>query len=456
MRDAPETLSGKGARFRKEVGRLRLALSRPIDAAPLAYFRIVFGAIMVWEVHRYWSKGWIDRYYTEPEIFFTYPGFAWIAPWEGTGMHLHFVILGVLAAFVALGLAYRLAAPLFALGFWYIFLLDQANYLNHFYLIGLIASIMAFLPAHRWASVDALLTPGLKRRWVPAWSLWLIRFQLAVAYVFGGIAKINGDWMAGRPMNDWLQGSGDVWLIGPFLETSLAPLVLSWGGLLFDLLIVPALMWRKTRVPAVVAVTAFHLTNSAVFSIGIFPWFMLAATPLFFDTPWRGWRPSGIPTQAPLARGVGLALGVFVLWQVLMPFRHLAYPGNVSWTEEGHNFAWHMKLRDKSGRVQFRAVDPASDRQWSFDHDDYLSTRQSRKMRTRPALMAQFARKVKPQLERELGVAPLMIQANASVSLNGRPRAQLIDPEVDLAKAKWGLAPSKWVIPLPDFSTAQE
>ncbi|NNE72015.1 MAG: HTTM domain-containing protein [Rhodothermales bacterium] len=456
MQETREIISGKGARLRKEVGRHRSTLAAPIDAAPLAYFRIVFGAIMVWEVYRYWSKGWIERYYIEPEIFFTYPGFGWVAPWEGVGMHMHFAVLGVLAAFVALGLAYRLAAPLFALGFWYVFLLDQSNYLNHFYLIGLLATIMAFLPANRWASLDAVLSPQIKKRWVPAWTLRLIQFQLAVAYFFGGVAKINGDWLAGRPMNDWLQGSGDVFLVGPFLESSMAPLVLSWGGLLFDLLIVPAVMWKRTRVPAVLAIVAFHLTNSAVFSIGIFPWFMLAATPVFFPTPWKGWRPASLPSVTPLRSSLGLVLAAFVLWQVIMPFRHLAYPGNVSWTEEGHNFAWHMKLRDKRGRISFTAVDPSTGHEWEFDHTDYLSSRQARKMRVRPALMAQFARKIQPRLERELAVSPLAIRARASVSLNGRPRAILVDPEVDLTTAEWGLAPSRWVLPLPNFSTASE
>ncbi|MFT4603959.1 MAG: hypothetical protein ACI9W4_000677 [Rhodothermales bacterium] len=52
-------------------------------------------------------------------------------------MHVHVAVLAVLAGAIAFGLAYRIVAPLFALGFWYVFLLDQANYLNHFYLIGL-------------------------------------------------------------------------------------------------------------------------------------------------------------------------------------------------------------------------------------------------------------------------------------------------------------------------------
>ena len=37
-------------------------LSAPVDAASLAFFRIAFGVMMLWEVWRYFSHGWIDFY----------------------------------------------------------------------------------------------------------------------------------------------------------------------------------------------------------------------------------------------------------------------------------------------------------------------------------------------------------------------------------------------------------
>ena len=39
---------------------------------------------------------------------------------------------------------------------------------------------------------------------------------------------------------------------------------------------------------------------------------------------------------------------VFLLVQLTLPLRHYIYQGNVSWTEQGHRFAWHMKLRSKN------------------------------------------------------------------------------------------------------------
>lgn len=412
---------------------------------------------MVWEVYRYWSKGWIERYYIQPWMNFKFQGFGWVEVLPEPWIWMYFAAMAVLAAAVAVGLAYRIAMPLFAAGFCYWFLLEQANYLNHFYLISLVSLLLVFVPAHRYGSVDARISPEIRSRWVPTWSVWAIRFQLGVAYAFGGIAKLNGDWLTGRPMNDWLQGTGDTWLIGPFLEAPLAPLLISWGGLLFDVLIVPALLWKRTRIPAVLAVTAFHLTNSAIFSIGIFPWLMLAATPVFFDTPWRRVRPSEIVKPATLrtmpAAGFAAALA-FVAWQLLMPMRHHLYPGNVSWTEEGHNFSWHMKLRDKNGEIGFTARDPETGQYWRIDPEHFLSSRQLRKMTTRPHLIMQFARAIEPELLRELELADVEIYGAASVSLNGRPRTALIDPNADLTSVRWGLRASEWVLPLEQPSVA--
>ncbi|MFT4603960.1 MAG: hypothetical protein ACI9W4_000678 [Rhodothermales bacterium] len=73
-------VSTRQAHLRKKVGLLRDWFSRPTTAAPLACFRVVFGAIMVWEMYRYWSKGWIDAYYVDPLLYFSYPGFSWVSP----------------------------------------------------------------------------------------------------------------------------------------------------------------------------------------------------------------------------------------------------------------------------------------------------------------------------------------------------------------------------------------
>ena len=84
-------------------------LFEPSDIAMLVYFRIVFGAVMLWEVFRYFEYGWISDYWIEPKFNFTYYGFGWLEPWPGDGMYIHFIVMGILA--VGLGVVFSLACP---------------------------------------------------------------------------------------------------------------------------------------------------------------------------------------------------------------------------------------------------------------------------------------------------------------------------------------------------------
>lgn len=212
------------------------------DNTPLAYFRIAFGVLMLWEICRYFYYGWIDRYYVKPTFHFTYFGFSWVAPWPESYMHVHFFMLGVLALCVLLGLYYRITMPLFFLGFTYVFLLDMAQYLNHFYLICLVSFLMIWIPAHRTLSLDAYRLPSLRALTAPAWTLWLLRLQLGVTYFYGGIAKFSDDWLRGEPLRTWLADSTDFPLIGRWFTEEWMVYGMADGGLLLDLLIVPFLM----------------------------------------------------------------------------------------------------------------------------------------------------------------------------------------------------------------------
>lgn len=148
---------------------------------------------MLWEVWRYFDHGWIKSYWVEPQFHFSYFGLDWLTPWPGIGMDLHWIALGVFATGVMLGAWYRVSAALLFVGLTYVFLLDQAHYLNHFYLVTLISFLMVFIPAHRCFSLDALRKPELSSGMVPTWSIWLLRFQIGVPYFFGGVAKLNVD-----------------------------------------------------------------------------------------------------------------------------------------------------------------------------------------------------------------------------------------------------------------------
>jgi len=261
-------------------------LLAPVDSASLVFFRIAFGGMMLWEVWRYFDHGWIERFWVEPLFHFSYYGLNWIRPWPGAGMELHWLGLGVLALFIMLGAWYRVSATLFFIGFTYVFLLDQARYLNHFYLVSLISFLMIFVPAHRYFSIDALFEPELRTRLVPAWSIWLLRFQVGIPYFFGGIAKLNADWLRGEPLRAWLARRTDFPFIGQFFTSDAAVWLMTFGALFLDLFAVFLLTNRRTRVFGYLAIIAFHFMNSRFFSIGLFPWLMIAATAIYFEPDW--------------------------------------------------------------------------------------------------------------------------------------------------------------------------
>ncbi|MEO1257229.1 MAG: HTTM domain-containing protein [Bacteroidota bacterium] len=453
----------------------RKRLFEQVDISTLVFFRIAFGGILFWEVCRYFYYGWIERYWIAPDFYFTYQGFGWVAPWEGNMMYVHFLVLGVLALFIMIGFMYRISTFLFFLGFSYVFLLDKSNYLNHFYLISLLSFLMVLVPAHRSLSIDAKLFPSMASEKVPQWALWIIAFQVGVAYFYGGIAKLNADWLAGEPMRKWLGDSTDFPLVGQYFTEDLMPYVFSYGGLLFDLLVVPMLLFKRTRWLAFGAIAFFHLSNSRLFNIGIFPWFMLATSGLFFAPDWfrrfvnfifPGTWPAAVQqvaTQPTIIRPkpssfrpqlIYVFLGVYVFFQLVFPFRHLAIPGNVSWTEEGHRFAWHMKLRDKQARARFIVTDPATQKEWVVKPKKYLSKRQARKMKTRPDMILQFSHYLAEIYERK-GYPNVTIKALVLAELNSREEQLLIDPEVDLAKVTYNRMPAPWIMPLLDKKSNQ-
>jgi hypothetical protein len=455
--DAAEATANPFESWAKALGVLRNRLFAPIDIACLVFFRIAFGTVVLWEVGRFFDRGWIGRHYIEPTFHFTYFGFNWVQPWPGDWMYVHFVGLGVLATLIVIGLWYRVAMVLFFFAFTYVFLLDQARYLNHFYLISLFSFLMIFIPANRAFSLDALLNPRIQSDTVPSWTLWILRAQMGIVYFYGGLAKINSDWLNGEPMREWLADRTDFILIGRWFTEEFTVYLFSYGGLLLDLLIVPFLLWKPTRPFAFMAALGFHLTNAELFPIGIFPWFAIAATMLFLPPEWPRVVFAGkrleIPEQAKAVASAGARpamnltlglLGIYLAVQLLVPLRHHLYPGNVSWTEEGHRFAWHMRLRDKDGEAQFFATDPVSGQTWEIDTGEYLTNGQEDEMAGRPDMILQLSHHIADRL-REQGYGQVEVRATVMSSLNSREEQLLIDPTVDLAAQSRSLRHADWI-----------
>jgi hypothetical protein len=259
------------------------ALFSPIDGASLAFFRVAFGAIVSWEMAVYLANDWPVEYYVLPSVHFPFWPFTFVEPFGEWGMRAVFAGTGVAALYYAVGAAQRLAAGLMWLGLTYIFVLDKTYYLNHWYLACLLAFLcMTFPPTPSLAF-------GRRRsnaRTVAAWPLYIIRAQLAIVYVYAGIAKMNGDWIRGIPLRDWLMTVGGLPVLGPLFMLPDTAVVMAWAGLFLDFFGPFGLLWKRTRLLTFALFVLFHFTNSRLFSIGMFPWFALVATTLFFEPSW--------------------------------------------------------------------------------------------------------------------------------------------------------------------------
>ncbi len=155
----------------------------------------------------------------------------------------------------------------------------------------------------------------------------------------------------------------------------------------------------------------------------------------------------------PLRPRQRLLLGFIVVWlafQVLFPLRHLLYPGSPSWTEQGHRFAWQMKLRDKDAKATFFVRDPATGREWRVAPERYLLRHQAREMESRPDMILQFAHHLARVWAEQREIPGVEVRARVCASLNGRKPALLIDPQRDLARVEHSLRHADWILPLKE------
>ena len=392
-------------------------------------------------------------------------------------MYAHFLFNAAAAIAVALGWRYRASAIVLCIGLSSLFLMERGVYLNHAYLYCLCSGLLAVVPAHRALSLDVASGRVSPSATAPAWALWLLRFQMAVVYVFAGIAKLDPDWLAALPVKVWLADRAWYPVIGPILGWPVVAYAIAWGGAALDLGIVPALLWRRTRVPAFATAAVFHVSNAVLFGVGTFPWFSLAATALFLPPatfrrfpilrsrlPERdGASKEDETASRPLSAAGAAALALYVAVQLVLPLRPLLYAGRSAWTDEGATFAWRMMLRDKRGSAYFLVRDHARGSVRRVNPEPYVTDWQLRTLIGTPDMLLQFAhwlaRREASEHASDAGsrgsASDVEVRAITSVSLNGRKAQALVNPRVNLANEPRRLGHYPWVMPFgePDAQT---
>jgi len=436
-------------------------LFRQVDASSLAVFRIGFGAILVFECVNYALYLCPECYYLSSDMLFKYQYFEWVEPLPGIGLRILWLIMAVAAGMVMVGYYYRAAMTFFTLGFLYMFLLDQSEYLNHFYMVILFCVLMIFIPAHRYWSLDAKRKPEIQSSRTPNWTRFLLGAQLEIILIWAGIVKLNPDWLQLEPLRMWLNyRSADSAAVFQLLTQDWGIAIGAYGSIALHIIGAPLLLFRRTRMFVLIIYAMFHISNSLVFNIGIFPWLTFWATLLLFDPDWprqvwRKYKPqvaidsiSELPAPAVNASQLLIvsAISIWLLVQVVVPMRNWWMPGQVAWNEVGHRFSWRMKLRSKTGSVKYLLTDSAG-KQWTEDPKDHLTHSQYWKMRCIPDMLWQYGQFI-AEYHRLKGREVTSVRADVMCSLNGRERARLVNPRTNLLAIDRDHSPNEWLLPL--------
>jgi len=434
---------------------LNKLLFKPIDNSALIVFRVLFGLLISIESFGAILTGWVRQVLIEPKFTFSFIGFEWLQPLPGFWMYVYFGIMGICGLMVMVGYKYRWSIVSFAILWSGTYFMQKSSYNNHYFLLILLSLFMAVVPANANTSIDSKRDISIKNSLMPQWCALIFIAQMFIVYTYASIAKLYPDWLNATAVEILLKSKENYLIVGNLLQQKWMHYIIAYFGIIFDLLIVPLLLWKRSRKYAFLVVIVFHLFNSIVFQIGIFPYMSLALCVFFFDPKTirnKFFRTQKIieskQTSAVKNKNIikALFIGYFII-QLVLPLRHWIIKDDVLWTEEGHRLSWRMMLRAKQGIINFRVVDKQNSQTIPIQLDNYLTYKQQRSFATKPDMIWQIAQFIKKKYKEE-GNRDVMVFVDCQIRVNGKPFKQLIDPEVDLASVEWNaFKHSSWILP---------
>lgn len=421
---------------------------------PLVTFRVLFGLMMFFSVIRFWLNGWIESQYIDPSFHFKFYGFSWIQEPPTYILYGLFILSAISALGIALGLFYRICTILFFLCFSYIELIDATYYLNHYYFVSLVSLFLVFIPANGNVSLDVLFKIRKPTFKILNWHLWGIMFLLSIVYFYAGLAKLNYDWLVNAlPLKIWLAPHTNIPVFGSLMDNEVTAYLMSWGGALFDLSVPFLLLFKKTRKTGYFFVVIFHLFTAYLFPIGIFPYVMIVSTTIFFAPHFHEkiWTKTRLINQSntkiyPVKHKklITYTLALFFIFQLLFPFRYLAYNDNLFWTEQGYRFSWRVMLMEKAGYAQFKVYPKNNNQYIIINNSDYLTPQQEKMMSTQPDFILQYAHFLSSQYKTLPSETP-KVTADVFVSLNGEGSRRFVKENIDLTTKTNSFKPIDWI-----------
>lgn len=431
-------------------------LTAPISGHILGLFRLIFGCFMVYEMLDYVQIDLVANAFVLPKIHLSYIDFIQPpAPWL---LYLMLYTMLTCAVLILMGVLFRPACFVFATFYGFFLLLDKGIFNNHLYLFILLSFVLGFTHADHFFSVRNLFGKAkMSALLVPRWEIFILQLHFAIVYFYGGLAKLNPDWLFRfQPVKYMLEVYPNDGMLAFWLKNDFQACFLSYGGLVFDLAI-PFLLWyKRTRWWSLVPLVFFHVSNALTFQdIGIFPFIMIFATLLFFE-------PSELPflrnmqlhdqnpTVLTSPKWVSRLMMVYVIIQLLFPFRGLFLPNPVNWTMIANRFSWRMKSQSRLvDEFAFTIQDGTSGQKLPVEINKFLNPMQINAAAHDVVAVATIAKALAKE-GRVQGMADPIVNANIRVRWNGYDAANTVDPSVDLSKVEVSAFKKlNWVMPVP-------
>jgi vitamin K-dependent gamma-carboxylase len=251
-----------------------------IEGFTLSLFRLFFGVFLICDAFFFW-KGRL-AYFPDQKIYFKYPGFEWWPSFGTQGAVIALALLALAGALIALGIFVRWASVLVCFILIHFMLQEASFYLNHLALTLLVSLVLCLIPSNQY-----FVLKGFKRakdQTIARYELiWMMGLFL-MTYWVGGIEKLRPEWFNGDILmvNFGLSANNGNALAKWFFSPERIRFSI-WSYLVIEFLIPFGLFFRKTRIPSVILLAAYHIFNHCAFSLGLFSYLMLASLLLYFD-----------------------------------------------------------------------------------------------------------------------------------------------------------------------------
>lgn len=437
-------------------------LFSPTDALPLEIFRYFFILTLILQFYSFHSAKFLEAGIIAPVYLFAFQGFEFLTQFPDGAIKFLYALLLIAPILMLIKRIFKIAIVLYLLAFSFFFLVEQSYYNNHFYLIILYTAFWLFYKPEKVGS----------KLYIPGWMLFLFQFQLFIVYFYGGLVKLNADWLIHQePIVSLLKVNSKQLFSSEISTSTLAINYLTYGGLAFDLIIGFLLFNRRTLWIGIILNVAFHLTNIFLFNIGeggdigIFPIMMIFTNFLFIPAEkLRNWiQKLGLASQAVIPPGKGKHaeeisnystkakpwLVAYFMIQLLLPFRYHLIGSDVDWTGQASFFAWRMKSYSKQCGIRFYYQTDASQPKREYQMGRIINTMQIDRMAQHANMIYQFVQFIKKDLKRKEGITNPIITADVMIAFNGKPTQAFIDPKQNLTHLEFSrFSRPEWVLPL--------